>query len=84
MASMKHIIHSMEDTKMKKWNAAEIVELNIAETANGKWNSVIEFSHNGKGWNNSLVDGNNPETPETPETPVDPEEGKGETPDTLS
>lgn len=27
---------SMEDMNMKKWNEAEIVELNIAETADGK------------------------------------------------
>ncbi len=42
---------------MKKWNAAEIVELNIAETANGRRNGYMEASYNGYGWNNDLFDG---------------------------
>lgn len=42
---------------MKNWSAAELVELNIAETANGNWDSFIEISHNGIGTNNDLFDG---------------------------
>lgn len=42
---------------MKKWNAAELVEMNIAETAHGQWDSYIELSHNGVGYNNDLFDG---------------------------
>ena len=43
---------------MKKWDAAEIVELNIAETANGHINGIVEFSHKGYGYNNDMFDGN--------------------------
>lgn len=42
---------------MKKWNAAELVELNIAETAHGNVDFFFEASHNGYGTNNDLVDG---------------------------
>ncbi len=42
---------------MKKWNEAEIVELNIAETAHGHIDFFFEASHNGWGLNNDLVDG---------------------------
>lgn len=42
---------------MKKWNAAELVELNIAETAHGKWDSIVEISHGDWGTNNDLFDG---------------------------
>lgn len=56
---------------MKKWNAAELVEMNIAETAHGQWDAYVEFSHNGVGYNNDLFDGKdsdgdgNPATPDT-------------------
>lgn len=43
---------------MKKWSAAELVELNIAETANGNIDFFVEASHNGFGTNNDLLDGN--------------------------
>ena len=42
---------------MKKWTAAEMVELNINETAHGKADSLVEVSVNGWGTNNDLVDG---------------------------
>lgn len=42
---------------MKKWNAAELVELNIAETAHGTVDFWVEASHNGVGTNNDLTDG---------------------------
>ena len=42
---------------MKKWAEAELVELNIAETAHGWIDSIIEISHNGHGTNNDLLDG---------------------------
>ena len=42
---------------MKAWNAAELVELNINETAHGTVDFWIEMSHNGVGTNNDLMDG---------------------------
>ena len=42
---------------MKKWNEAEIVELNIAETANGRRNGHVELSYGKYGWNNDMFDG---------------------------
>ena len=71
---------------MKKWNAAEIVELNIAETAHGWIDSVMEFSHGKHGFNNDLVDGDDSDGDGNP---VQNEDGKGDnnnssTPDTLS
>jgi len=62
---------------MKTWKNAEVVELNINETAHGTWDSYVEFSINGTGWNNDLADGkdsdgdgypnnnNNSSTPDT-------------------
>lgn len=55
---------------MKKWNAAEIVELNIAETASGQENSYTEFVFGDQSLNNSLLDdntsgGNTSSTPDT-------------------
>ena len=60
---------------MKKWNEAEIVELNITETAHGTWDGYVEFSKNGFGWNNDLFDGKdsdgdgNPKGGDTSSTP---------------
>ena len=42
---------------MKKWNAAEVVELNINETAHGTWDAYVEASIGGFGFNNDLADG---------------------------
>lgn len=42
---------------MKNWKSAELVELNIAETAHGQWDAYMEASINGVGWNNDLFDG---------------------------
>ncbi|MBO5177421.1 MAG: hypothetical protein J6K15_09620 [Lachnospiraceae bacterium] len=42
---------------MKTWKNAEVVELNIAETAHGDIDFFFELSHNGEGLNNDLVDG---------------------------
>jgi hypothetical protein len=75
---------SMEEIKMKTWNAAEIVELNIAETAHGHKDFIVEASINGWGTNNDMIDGN-----DTPGSDPNPEQGKGDnnnsvTPDTLS
>ncbi len=42
---------------MKKWNAAAIEELNIAETAHGWMDSFVELSKDGCGFNNDLADG---------------------------
>ena len=42
---------------MKTWKNAEVVELNIAETAHGTVDFWIEMSHNGTGTNNDLADG---------------------------
>ena len=42
---------------MKTWKNAEVVELNIAETAHGTKDAYIEFSINGWGTNNDLFDG---------------------------
>ena len=47
----------VEEFKMKTWKNAEVVELNINETAHGQWDSYVEFSVNGTGWNNDLFDG---------------------------
>lgn len=59
---------------MKKWNAAELVEMNIAETAHGTWDSYVELSFNGVGTNNDLFDGEDSDGDGTP----------AQTPDTLS
>lgn len=59
---------------MKKWNAAELVEMNIAETAHGTVDSYVEFSINGWGTNNDLADGKDSDGDGTPSS----------TPDTLS
>ena len=66
---------------MKAWNAAELVELNINETAHGKWDSYVEFSHDGLGWNNDLADGKDSDGDGTP---VQPNGSESVTPDTLS
>lgn len=54
---------------MKAWNAAELVELNIEETANGHIDAYVELSHNGFGFNNNLHDGGKDDGEETPSTP---------------
>ncbi len=59
---------------MKAWNAAELVELNIEETAHGDIDFYIEVSHNGFGTNNDLLDGKDSDGDGTPSS----------TPDTLS
>ncbi len=59
---------------MKKWNAAELVEMNIAETAQGTWDSYVELSFNGVGTNNDLFDGKDSDGDGNP----------AQTPDTLS
>lgn len=71
----KQIRFSMEENKMKNWNAAEIVELNITETANGIFPALFESCLT----DNILDCGKGPETNEN-------ENNKGEnnTPDTLS
>ncbi|MBQ8548264.1 MAG: hypothetical protein IJ427_07155 [Lachnospiraceae bacterium] len=66
---------------MKKWNAAEIVELNIAETAHGQWDSYVEFSANGFGWNNDLADGKDSDGDGNPKGN---DTDQSSTPDTLS
>ena len=63
---------------MKKWNAAELVEMNIAETAHGKKDAYVEFSINGWGTNNDLFDG------EDSDGDGNPSKGTSSTPDTLS
>lgn len=42
---------------MKTWAAAELVELNINETAHGKWDAYVEASIGDLGFNNDLADG---------------------------
>ena len=64
---------------MKKWNAAEVVELNINETAHGKWDSYVEFSINGNGWNNDKADGKDSDGDGYPTN-----NNNNSTPDTLS
>lgn len=59
---------------MKAWNAAELVELNIEETAHGNVDFFVEASHNGIGTNNDLLDGKDSDGDGTPSS----------TPDTLS
>jgi len=59
---------------MKAWTAAELVELNIAETAHGTWDSYIEISHGDFGTNNDLFDGKDSDGDGNPSS----------TPDTLS
>lgn len=59
---------------MKKWNAAEVVELNINETAHGQWDFIVEASINGVGTNNDLLDGKDSDGDGNPSV----------TPDTLS
>lgn len=59
---------------MKAWTAAELVELNIAETAHGNLDFYVELSHNGVGTNNDLFDGKDDDHDGNPSV----------TPDTLS
>lgn len=59
---------------MKTWKNAEVVELNINETAHGRWDSILEISHNGVGTNNDLFDGKDSDGDGTP----------SQTPDSLS
>jgi len=48
---------------MKTWQNAEIVELNITETANGHEDSDYEYDITGWGTNDSLKgNGNTPDT----------------------
>lgn len=54
---------------MKAWNAAELVELNIEETANGHIDFYVELSHNGFGSNNNLLDDGKNDGEEAPSTP---------------
>lgn len=49
----------MEENKMKNWNAAEIEELNIAETANGIFPFCKEFCIIFDGPNNNNNNNNN-------------------------
>ncbi len=53
---------------MKTWKSAEVVELNISETAHGNVDFVIEASHNGWGTNNDLIDGGDKGDSVTPDT----------------
>ena len=66
---------------MKTWKTAEVVELSIKETAHGQWDSYVEFSVNGTGWNNDLFDGKDSDGDGNPgKTGSD----NDSTPDTLS
>ena len=71
---------------MKTWKNAEVVELNINETAHGWIDSVIEISHGKHGTNNDLVDGEDSDGDGFPTQTTPDDEGKGDssTPDTLS
>lgn len=59
---------------MKTWKNAEVVELNIAETAHGTVDFYVEASINGWGTNNDLMDGKDSDGDGNPSV----------TPDTLS
>ncbi len=61
---------------MKTWKNAELVELNINETAHGTWDFYVEASINGVGTNNDLADGK--------DSDGDGKPGNSSTPDTLS
>lgn len=58
---------------MKTWKNAEVVELNINETAHGNIDFVLEMSHNGWGTNNDMIDGKG-----------DSDGNPSQTPDSLS
>ncbi|MBE5873463.1 MAG: hypothetical protein E7287_03545 [Lachnospiraceae bacterium] len=66
---------------MKTWKTAEVVELSIKETAHGQWDSYVEFSHNGVGWNNDLFDGKDSDGDGNPGKD---DGNNSSTPDTLS
>ena len=68
---------------MKKWNAAEIVELNIAETDHGHIDFYVEASHNGWGTNNDLADGKDSDGDGNPKSDSSDSQ-ESVTPDTLS
>lgn len=59
---------------MKTWKNAEVVELNINETAHGQWDSIVEISFNGVGTNNDVFDGKDSDGDGNP----------SQTPDSLS
>lgn len=59
---------------MKTWKNAEVVELNINETAHGNIDCFWELSHNGWGTNNDLHDGKDSDGDGNP----------SQTPDSLS
>lgn len=59
---------------MKTWKNAEVVELNINETAYGQWDSIVEISFNGVGTNNDFFDGKDSDGDGNP----------SQTPDSLS
>lgn len=65
---------------MKTWKNAEVVELNINETAHGQWDAYMEFSHNGVGFNNDLFDGKDSDGDGKPGS----DNNDNSTPDTLS
>lgn len=67
---------------MKKWNAPEVVELNINETANGWSNSGKEGTWVDDDDHAHNVHGGDKNKPSNPITPPEPD--KPSTPDTLS
>ena len=58
---------------MKKWNVPAVVELEIAETANGLWNSDKETNVPGGGWNPAYVFTENNKKSEDEVTPPEEE-----------
>jgi len=71
---------------MKTWKNAEVVELNINETAHGKADAYVEFSIGGWGTNNDLADGKDSDGDGKSGTIFDnsSSNSNNNTPDTLS